>query len=264
MTDTLLRLGTHDLSVLAGLLRSGRLLPPFTGLALRPYVPASAAAAVASGLERLRTAGASPAAISILLETLAVDRDARGTIDEVLDLVATGPEAHGADHRDTRVVVENLFSSAERSVTVVGYAVYQGRQVFQGLAGRMEALPGLKVRMFLDVQRQRLDTTRDEDLVHAFAQRFREREWPGERMPEVYYDPRSLSIDAEARASLHAKCVVVDRAVAFISSANFTGAAQLKNIEIGVLVRSESFAERLAGHFDALVGNGILLRVPGL
>jgi phosphatidylserine/phosphatidylglycerophosphate/cardiolipin synthase-like enzyme len=83
-------------------------------------------------------------------------------------------------------------------------------------------------------------------------------------MPEVYYDPRSLETDGGQRSSLHAKCVVVDRSVAFISSANFTEAAQKRNIEIGVLIRSASFAERIDSHFDALAASGIALRVPGL
>ena len=53
------------------------------------------------------------------------------------------------------------------------------------------------------------------------------------------------------RASLHAKCVVVDKELAFVSSANFTEAAQTKNIEVGVTLRSAAFAKRLAEHFEA-------------
>jgi phosphatidylserine/phosphatidylglycerophosphate/cardiolipin synthase-like enzyme len=83
-------------------------------------------------------------------------------------------------------------------------------------------------------------------------------------MPEVYYDPRSLETDGGQRSSLHAKCVVVDRSVAFISSANFTEAAQKRNIEIGVSIRSASFSERLDSHFDALAASGIVVRVPEL
>jgi hypothetical protein len=41
-------------------------------------------------------------------------------------------------------------------------------------------------------------------------------------MPEVYFDPRSLETDLDRRASLRAKCVVVDKEVAFVSSAKFT------------------------------------------
>jgi phosphatidylserine/phosphatidylglycerophosphate/cardiolipin synthase-like enzyme len=50
-------------------------------------------------------------------------------------------------------------------------------------------------------------------------------------------DPRSLELDARRRANLHVKCVVVDRQVVFVSSANFTEAVQERNIEVGVLLR---------------------------
>jgi phosphatidylserine/phosphatidylglycerophosphate/cardiolipin synthase-like enzyme len=56
-------------------------------------------------------------------------------------------------------------------------------------------------------------------------------------MPEVYYDPRSLETDGAQRSSLHAKCVVVDRSVAFISSANFTEAAQKRYRDMGITPR---------------------------
>jgi phosphatidylserine/phosphatidylglycerophosphate/cardiolipin synthase-like enzyme len=77
----------------------------------------------------------------------------------------------------------------------------------------------------------------------------------------VYYDPRSLAANPAARASLHAKCVVVDRRVALVTSANFTEAAQERNLEAGVVVRSARFAARLADHFDGLADAGLLRRL---
>jgi phosphatidylserine/phosphatidylglycerophosphate/cardiolipin synthase-like enzyme len=47
-----------------------------------------------------------------------------------------------------------------------------------------------------------------------------------------------------------------------VTSANFTEAAQTRNIEVGALIRSERFAIRLADHFEALVAAGLLLPVP--
>jgi phosphatidylserine/phosphatidylglycerophosphate/cardiolipin synthase-like enzyme len=79
----------------------------------------------------------------------------------------------------------------------------------------------------------------------------------------AYYDPRSLNADAAKRASLHAKCIVIDREAAFVSSANFTEAAQVRNIEVGVLIRSPGFAVKLARHFETLAAEGILRRLPG-
>ena len=147
---------------------------------------------------------------------------------------------------------------------MAGFAVHQGRAVFKRLAERMGERPGLSVKLFLDVRRHPKDTSLDVELLRRFARRFRAREWPGERMPHLYYDPRSLDLESVKRSSLHAKCVVIDERVAFVPSANFTPAAQVRNIEAGVLVRSERFAGQLAGHFHTLATIGVLLRVPGL
>jgi phosphatidylserine/phosphatidylglycerophosphate/cardiolipin synthase-like enzyme len=56
------------------------------------------------------------------------------------------------------------------------------------------------------------------------------------------------------------KCVVVDRRVALLTSANFTEAAQQRNIEAGVVARCGQLAERLAGYFAGLRASGKLAR----
>src|SRR5215472_1239084 len=100
----------------------------------------------------------------------------------------------------------------------------------------MRQLPDLSVRMCLDMRRATGDTTRTDALLRRFAERFVREEWPGQRVPELFYDPRSLVEGGAARASLHAKCIVVDGERAYIGSANLTEAAQLRNIEVGVVV----------------------------
>lgn len=116
--------------------------------------------------------------------------------------------------------------------------------------------------MFLDVQRSSTDTSLSSEILRRFASRFKSEEWPGSRLPEVYYDPRSLEPEHFKRSSLHAKCIVVDREVAFVSSANLTEAAHVRNIEVGVLIRSRPFAQRLAVHFDSLVAAACLNPLP--
>src|SRR5271157_4518702 len=74
--------------------------------------------------------------------------------------------------------------------------------------------------------------------------------------------PRSLVPDQAKRTSLHAKCVVVDKQDAFVSSANFTEAGQTRNIEVGVLVRSQSLARKLINHFESLAALSILKPIP--
>ena len=227
-------------------------------MGLYRYLAAELIDPVVAESQRLYQAGMTAPQLALLLAALADDRAARPVLTEALDLAVTGPEAPSVALRDTVVVVRELFAQAQQSVLVVGYAVHQGRSVFRALAERMEQRPGLNVRLCLHVPRPWGDQTAAEVLLQRFAERFKTQEWPGSRWPAVYYDPRSLELDAGKRASLYAKCVVVDRQVAFVSSANFTEAAQERNIEVGVLLRVPALAEQISRHFQALIEAGVL------
>ena len=158
--------------------------------------------------------------------------------------------------------MRELFAHAQNSILVAGYAVTQGQQVFKALADRMYECPQLAAKMYLNVPRPAGDTSPPRDVVRHFTQWFASQQWPDARpVPEIFFDPRSLELVPERRAILHAKCVVVDSETVFVSSANFTGSGQERNIEVGVLVRSRSLGERLSRHFEALVAAGLLQSV---
>jgi len=263
MGDELLQLADSDLRELAAVLRARRLAAPFTAMSVQRLIAGPAAGVVAGELQRLADQGFQAEQMATMLDLLVRDRCRRPKVEDALDLVTTGPEVPGVANRDTSVVVRELFACAQRSVLVAGYAVYQGQHVFRALADRMQEVPQLNVRMFLDVQRGSGDTSSFSEILHRFAHRFKTQQWPPDRpFPQVFYDPRSLDVAAEKRACLHAKCVVVDGESVFISSANFTEAAQERNIEVGLLVRCHSLAERLVLHFDTLLAANLL--VPAL
>lgn len=176
-----------------------------------------------------------------------------------VDLVWTGPETEGMHNRNTAVVCRELFRTAKQQVLISSFVVYQGREVFAVLAENMDANASLDVKIFLEVQRKQGDTTANAVLVEQFKNRFLAREWPGKRIPQLFYDPRSLNLDSKTRSSLHAKCIVVDKQVCFATSANLTQAAQQRNIEAGFLIRDEKIASQLAGHFEQLLGSGYFL-----
>jgi phosphatidylserine/phosphatidylglycerophosphate/cardiolipin synthase-like enzyme len=262
MPDEFQHLTSNSLRALADALRSGRLSPPYTAAGLHVYCPGDDRSAIAARMQQLAEEGLGPAHLALFLDTIVQTRDRAPSEGKLIELVWSGPEARGLANRDTGSVVRELFNNAAGEVLLAGYAVYQGREVFRALAERMDAIPALRVRMFLDVQRHLGDEAPPEVLLAEFAHRFRTKEWPWKRLPEVFYDPRSLALDTDKRSSLHAKCVVVDRRIAFVSSANFTEAAQERNIEVGVLVRSRTFAEQLAEHFEALAAHGNLTPLP--
>lgn len=257
MTANLSKLSTHDLDTLASVLRSGRLVPPFSEPAIARFVHSSLVPLMTEDLVGLTDSGFDGKQIAILLDALKNARQSSKRPDEIVDLVTTGPEAPGITNRDTSVVVRELFAKAEKSVLVAGYAVYQGAQVFQALAERMEAIESLDVKSFLNIHRPDKDKSEASILVRKFMNRLRDHQWPqGCRLPEVYYDPRSLTLDK--RSSLHAKCVVIDQEVVFVSSANFTNAGQERNIEVGLLVRSPIVARQLTQHFVMLMDAGLM------
>jgi phosphatidylserine/phosphatidylglycerophosphate/cardiolipin synthase-like enzyme len=261
--SALLVLAEVHLRDLSGGLRSGRVRPPYTPLSIQAVLPTRVAAAAASALEAMETSGFGPVQIALTLDLLAQDRAAHGGADDAIDLVTTGPEAPGVTNRDTSVVVRELFAHAGESVLVAGYAVYQGRHVFRALADRMRDLTSLRVRLFLDVRRGPGDTSSESDVLHRFTRDFYQRQWVvAERKPQLFYDPRSLAFASGSRTALHAKCIVVDQRAVFVSSANFTEAAQERNIEVGLLIRSGSLARKLTEHFDAMVAEKLL--VPAL
>jgi phosphatidylserine/phosphatidylglycerophosphate/cardiolipin synthase-like enzyme len=59
-------------------------------------------------------------------------------------------------------------------------------------------------------------------------------------------------------ARLHAKCILADRSIALITSANLTGAGINDNIELGVLIEAGPLPAKLHDHFDLLIEEGIL------
>jgi phosphatidylserine/phosphatidylglycerophosphate/cardiolipin synthase-like enzyme len=70
-----------------------------------------------------------------------------------------------------------------------------------------------------------------------------------------------VTLEPGKSAALHAKCVVIDEFDLFVSSANFTEAAQQRNIEVGLRLRSPIVAGRIVRFFESLVAGGHFERV---
>src|SRR5439155_23994228 len=153
LTSPLLRLSRTALDRLAEALAARRLAPPYSDLALKHYLPAPEAAAVAAELQHLAASGVGPEPLAHMLRLLGEERSEQQRAGDRVELVWSGPEVESAGTRDTGVVVRELFAEARHSVLVAGFAVWQGKRVFKVLADRMDADAGLVVRMFLNVAR---------------------------------------------------------------------------------------------------------------
>ena len=258
MIDALLTLPGHLRERLAAALESGLLPLPCPAGALRSILGATGATSdVGAALAELGQQGVPGMAAAAWIRSL--ERAAAQVHSP--ELVWTGPEVPGLHARDTRRVCEELLGAARQSVWASTYAFFDGPWAFEVLATRMDQVPELQVVLLLNIQRARADTTAEEYLVRRFADRFWGTDWPGQRRPAVYYDPRSLDLEGPSGV-LHAKAVVTDDEAVFVTSANLTEAALDRNIEIGLLVRDRALAANVVVHFRTLIERGILRPLP--
>ena len=150
-----------------------------------------------------------------------------------------------------------LFEGARESVLLAGYSFDHARDVLSPLYASMRD-HGVDARFFVDVPQ--LEPCNEPDSMHLSRHlgRFLAESWPfGLPRPRVYYDKRALQ-PGPPYCSMHAKCVVVDGARAFVSSANFTQRGQERNIEVGVLIDDPGFASFLAGQWLGLIDGGLV------
>lgn len=260
-TAPLHQLSLSSLQGLAQACLNQRLSLPLTIADLTPYVTDGLLAETIKSLNNLISQGFSLSQVGILLHTIAQERQITFHNRPPPELVWTGPEAPGTASRDTRVVVQELFAQAQSSVLVATYALDQNAKadvLFQTLADRMDANPKLTVQFFVNLMRPHNSKIPEKQIVQDFSDRFRHNIWPGKRLPQVFYDPRSLATGSGSKACLHTKCVVVDETYVFISSANFTEAAHHRNIETGVKLKDETISKALQHQFHSLVAHNKL------
>ena len=252
--------GRNNLLSLADLLDAGILTPPLTALALFDHMSEAHAVSVAQCLGKVIPPDMSPAHIALFLRAFVAGNQVPGDVYSPVEVVVSGPDATGSA-RDTGVVIRQLFGKARERVLAVGFAVHQGKSVFKSLANRLDHDDSFEATLCIDVRRQHGNTSLNRDIVRRFAIEFVRDEWPGKRLPRVYYDPRSLEPSSHTASVLHAKCVVIDGREALVTSANFTEAAQERNIELGLHVDSHAIAGRIEEHFMSLIRNQYLERL---
>lgn len=257
MTTPLLNLPPYRRQKLVNALRTKALAPPYRHIAVGTVIGAEGDIdSVTAELRSLETQGIGGAAIAYALELAS---EASAGIHRP-DLVWSGETVPGVHARKTRQVFDELVSDVEHSLWISSFTYWDGSKAFARLAERIDAVPDLKVKLLLNVQRRNGDTSTADELASAFAATLW-KHWPGSRHPEVFYDPRALKEGTE-KAVLHAKAVVADDQAAFITSANLTEKAFDENIEVGILTRDRTIALSLAKHFSVLIEHGILKPLP--
>lgn len=238
-----------DLDTVASALLDGRISSPFTAGSLQ-RIGISEAGRLLESL-----AGTDPTVVAWMLRRIARERRAADDrYASVARLVWSGAVEGEQAIRDTRVVLDELFARAERHVLISTFVVYNGRAVFAALGKRLHERPDLQVDLFVNLPERNGESVETREFLDEFMRLH----WPeGVPTPTIYFDPEVKHRDGK-RSTLHAKCVVVDHRWAFVTSANFTEAAQERNIEVGVLLDHPRIAKALSARFRALCDAGRL------
>ena len=213
-------------------------------------------------LHAWRDAGGNVTTLSLAVDAL-IHQQRQSENSEGIELVWSGPDwGIGAQMRDQSVLIKQLVQQAERRLLLTTYAFYKGpfiEKLFELIKARMAEQPNLDVRLICNITRKKGDCS----LPGALVAQFREKTWPklwglkrGVLSPSVFYDPRSVQLDATAVC--HVKAVVADDQL-LVTSANLTDAAQLHNFELGVRIDRKSQADATWEHFEQLINRGLLL-----
>ena len=259
-SDSILRdLPTAHLAAFAKAVGAGWIDGASPAAAFAPFAGGSAEL-LREWVKDLETGAFSAEQIERLIRAVVTGRDHDRVISP--ELVVSGPDVVGVPTADTHAVVQSLFQEAQQEVVLAGYAFHNGAALFSGLAERAKAVPDLKLLFHIDVPRRQNDGSSAEAIIMRAAHEFRQRHWPWNPRPEIYFDPRALESEAALRASLHAKVIVIDRRKLLLTSANFTGAAQERNVEMGLLCTLPHLAERVCAYFEGLRNNGVLRTLP--
>jgi phosphatidylserine/phosphatidylglycerophosphate/cardiolipin synthase-like enzyme len=258
MNDIFLELPPHVRDRLSLALEAGLISLGMTEAGLRASLGAGLPfSAIKTGLLGFRDMGINEPAAAQWIRS----------VDKILgrskkpDLVWSGPAVPNLHARNTREVYEELMGSASFSLWASSYAFFDGPRAFEILARRMDEVPELQATLLLNIQRRKTETDSADHLVRRFADRFWGNDWPGKRRPRVWYDPRALDPDRPSGV-LHAKAVICDGAIVFMTSANLTEAAWDRNIELGLLHRDPALAASVLAHYQALIDQGHLLPLP--
>ena len=256
-------LPASTLQSIAHALRGGRLKPPYTAFTVAEWAPQYGRDSLAAELVSLQTCGFTTTTLAITLEALAEDAVARQRAIDQVQLVWTSPDEEGPHVRDTSVVVRQLLSEARQSLLISTYSIVNGQEVFIPIYEAWLFHPELEVVLILNVSPDDKNGLCEDAAVSKYAKTFWKYHWPWSRKPAVFYDPRGPEKTQGAPACQHAKCILVDGATAFITSANFTESAHERNIELGVLFRENpKVAQSIRSKFESLIQNGFLKPLP--
>lgn len=195
-----------------------------------------------SELEALleRSSGATPDFVAGLLLGAAQAASRIGAKQRV-EMVWTGPSSALVPSRRTEQVLLGIISGAKSRLFLTTFVASHADHVFVALDEASKR--GVDVSVLLEEKPGPMS----ENVVAHFRAHL--------PLATLYYWDRA---DHYGAGKVHAKATVADGQVCLVTSANLTGYAMEKNMEIGVLVSGGDMPTKLLSHLDSLISTRVL------
>ena len=166
-----------------------------------------------------------------------------------VNLVWTGPSTGLVPTRHTEQVLLEVIESAEKRLFLVSFVAYEVDSIMKALNCALERQVGIDILL-------------ESSIEHGGKVSVDSVKMMKELLPSatvhVWKDDPKKSDTVKPGGAVHAKCVVADGNIAFITSANLSGAAMERNMELGVLLKGGDLPSVLHRHLDALVKTKII------
>lgn len=158
-----------------------------------------------------------------------------------LELVWSGPATGIVPVRHTAQVLTGLIDEARQRIFLVSFVAYNVPVIVSALGRAL--IRGVRLDVLLEA------STVQGGRVTVDSISLLKSELPNAR----FWKWDQASADVGAQGSVHAKCVVADGLVSFVTSANLSEAALGRNMEVGLLVRGGTIPSQLDLHLEALI-----------
>ena len=157
----------------------------------------------------------------------------KSTSDNV-SLVVTAPPLFAIRNKVTKVVVDEMLNSAQRSIIITGYSL---SDYFKDLIDVIikKSQEGVFVKFYVN----NIESQKCFDRLCAYKGRFL----------KIYNYPKHT----DAMSALHAKVISIDQRETLITSANLSYHGQEGNIELGTHIVSKDVARQVEHIFTQLL-----------
>ena len=162
---------------------------------------------------------------------------------ESIEMVWTGPPTNLVSSRHTQQVLNEVILSAKKRLFLVSFVAYNIDTVIQ----KLQEVANKNIRVNILLELSKVDGGKASvNSINIFKK----------KLPSA-----NLYTWKTKNGIVHAKCAVADGNVAFITSANLTTAAMEQNMEVGVLIRGNTFPNILEQHLESLITTEIIEKV---